>query len=882
MKVGLLHRMFSFRSEYYFGVEALLYTDFRSGALGSEIGMWSFLAEELPGMTVDDALPKTRGEFLVRGYAHPPGGTATTCPVIADVGGVHKTLYVIGDRRWERGTPTEPQPFERMPITWDRAFGGAGFARNPLGVGFAPVETEDGSRLHALPNVETPGHLVDSTRDRPEPASFMPIDFSWPQRLEKAGTYDQRWLEERFPGYADDIDWTIFNAAPPDQWAPGPWAPDTPFSFTHLHPRHPKVEGRLPGYVARAFAVWGKTVAGGQRWEEIPLRLSTLWFFPHQEKVILGFTGAVKCAADDGSDVDWVLLAAEHAGRPKPEEHYRRVMAEREGVEPEAMLASFRESDLLPEGVPSELEEALQYAEAVTPEQLVRRNAVRGAIADWEEMRQRCLAEGVDPDEYLGPCPFGEEDLGPPPKMSIEAALQLAVEQRAEAEGKGKQLAAERDAAQADLRKQVEALGVDVDAEMARAEAQVPPGAPVQRAEDTLREELESLARFRELGMPQPDAEAQITDPRHFAELQALERQQIEAYRAAAHLGDRSLAGIAPKEVLDELRARLVDELRTTRDLSERDLTGVDFSGLDLSGVSFRGAFLEHASFAGARCHDTDFREAVLVRTRWNGASLARTQLAQANLGRADLRGIVLEGPIDLKEAILEHARLARVAFGQSRLDGVTLSDTTLEDVDFAGIQASRITFRNCRFVRVRFTGALLDDGDFDECVLEGLDFAGSSIARLTFLKSRVIGCSFAGSRATGLKAVQASVLEDCDFAECELSDAYLRDAAMSRSRFAAAVLDRADLTDCVLEGASFVGARGRQMRLTRANLTDARLHHADLLGAWLDKADLRGADLRGANLFGVDFGAIVSDARTDVTGAHATRMKLLPKRKTT
>ena len=40
-------------------------------------------------------------------------------------------------------------------------------------------------------------------------AHTEPIDFTLPQRMNKAGTYDEKWAEERFPGYADDIDWTI-------------------------------------------------------------------------------------------------------------------------------------------------------------------------------------------------------------------------------------------------------------------------------------------------------------------------------------------------------------------------------------------------------------------------------------------------------------------------------------------------------------------------------------------------------------------------------------------------------------------------------------------------------------------------------------------------
>ena len=61
---------------------------------------------------------------------------------------------------------------------------------------------------------EDPKRLVRTKADKPAPVGFGPIDQTWPVRMRKAGTYDAEWLETRFPGFAADIDWTFFNAAP--------------------------------------------------------------------------------------------------------------------------------------------------------------------------------------------------------------------------------------------------------------------------------------------------------------------------------------------------------------------------------------------------------------------------------------------------------------------------------------------------------------------------------------------------------------------------------------------------------------------------------------------------------------------------------------------
>ena len=42
-----------------------------------------------------------------------------------------------------------------MPLIWERAFGGEGYAQNPVGKGAAPVSTPHGE-FQFLPNVEDP------------------------------------------------------------------------------------------------------------------------------------------------------------------------------------------------------------------------------------------------------------------------------------------------------------------------------------------------------------------------------------------------------------------------------------------------------------------------------------------------------------------------------------------------------------------------------------------------------------------------------------------------------------------------------------------------------------------------------------------------------
>ncbi len=106
--------------------------------------------------------------------------------VLVRVGPIRKQLRVFGDRSWRRNivgrpTITDPEPFESMPITFERAYGGWDRgasdpaehrleARNPVGTGFSTSAANAIGK--ALPNVEDPGQLIAAWDDRPIPAGL--------------------------------------------------------------------------------------------------------------------------------------------------------------------------------------------------------------------------------------------------------------------------------------------------------------------------------------------------------------------------------------------------------------------------------------------------------------------------------------------------------------------------------------------------------------------------------------------------------------------------------------------------------------------------------------------------------------------------------------
>lgn len=193
----------------------------------------------------DLVLTKRATDVLVVGHAHAPAGQPVTeLDVGFRVGPVRKVLKVFGDRQWDALGPSRPQPFVRMPLVYERAFGGVDPGspqperdwdwRNPVGCGFAV----DGAHLqgHPVPNIEWPDQLIRSRDDRPPPAGFGPLASHWQPRASHAGTYDERWMRERQPLLPEDFDDRHFQCAPLDQQAPGFLSGGEPVALHHLTP----------------------------------------------------------------------------------------------------------------------------------------------------------------------------------------------------------------------------------------------------------------------------------------------------------------------------------------------------------------------------------------------------------------------------------------------------------------------------------------------------------------------------------------------------------------------------------------------------------------------------------------------------------------------
>lgn len=169
---------------------------------------------------------KAGTDVVLIGHAYPPGHDTTESAVLVRVAERKKVVRVFGDRFWRLGGATGPEPFEQMPLVFERAYGGQhqvspdepmlAEEHNPVGVGFRGRRSVSEMEGQPLPNLEDPRHSSGALGSPALPACFGFVAPSWLPRRAFAGTYDKAWQTKRAPYLPRDFDPRFFNAAAPE------------------------------------------------------------------------------------------------------------------------------------------------------------------------------------------------------------------------------------------------------------------------------------------------------------------------------------------------------------------------------------------------------------------------------------------------------------------------------------------------------------------------------------------------------------------------------------------------------------------------------------------------------------------------------------------
>ncbi|MEM1032382.1 MAG: DUF2169 domain-containing protein [Myxococcota bacterium] len=237
-----------------------------------------------------DVVPfRPRADIWLRGHAQTPGPPVSVLLARLALyrGGralLDKVLQIVGDRVHPDAVP---QPFARMPLVYERAFGGIDHEDNPVG------RAEDG-------NAEAPNLLAPQRAG--VTACFAPISPYWKVRRRHRGE------APRYDGHtlmlAEDTDWAFFQAAPPDQQVPylqgGEWIVLDGVDATTV-----RLQSRLPKLSAEVRLLRG----GDDEGDRLAVVADGLAIDTDARVCTVTWRGNVPVAAEDEPS-SWVLAAA--------------------------------------------------------------------------------------------------------------------------------------------------------------------------------------------------------------------------------------------------------------------------------------------------------------------------------------------------------------------------------------------------------------------------------------------------------------------------------------------------------------------------------------------------------------------------------------------
>ena len=254
-----------------------------------------------------DACPAKPGtDVVLVGHAYAGPRRQRAVDVGLRVGPLQKIVRVTGDRCWVRAgrswlMSSPAAAFERMPLVYERSFGGvdrsdpdparhARDERNPVGTGFAVVARKERLDGLALPNIESPRHLIKDWNERPPVAGFGFVARAWLPRRALAGTYDKRWTEERSPLLPEDFDERFFSGAPANQVIIPHLRGGEPVALSNCTP-----DGLLSFELPRVTLSVSVNWSGGPAGQELPYVLDTVTLEPDERRVVLCWRSTFSC-----------------------------------------------------------------------------------------------------------------------------------------------------------------------------------------------------------------------------------------------------------------------------------------------------------------------------------------------------------------------------------------------------------------------------------------------------------------------------------------------------------------------------------------------------------------------------------------------------------
>lgn len=786
----------------------------------SYMSIWELGQTYMPPDTlVDEGWPKLRGEFFVYGACYSQKEVGQQQPVSASikVGDIQKRLAVFGERNFTAlGVPSAAQPFSRVELSPQNAFGGDGFKPNPMGKGYS----KDKAQASSLPNVELSDALIVSESDCPPPAGFWALAPDAPSRTCHLGQFDEGWRKTRWPHLPLDTQPDYFQAAPKDQQASRYFRGDEPLEIHNMHPHRALIQSQLPGVRCRLL------VSGGDLEDarEYETRIDTVWVFPDALTGFVLHRCVIPVEQTDAADVAYALVTFERLGEPSVSfEQLRQRLADNV-----AQVSS-----------QLEVESAVLVSSATDIE--LSQDTETDELFELDELE-------IDPSEPLDSsqldAAIGEIDM---PTLPPEFANLFGGAEMTQKSSLESLLAMKEEVQQTNAQfRQFLKDGVVNDPELIQAlrsdpktidEANFLQSGPagIEEMMTELEQEIDQLIQAER---DNPSDEQEIDEAQELA--------------AGLALADAEAAEVAEEPDL-LTRQWVIQEHGAGKSFNGYDLSGLDLSDLDLRDADFQNAILSEVNFSksiltgaifeGAVINTANFESCDLSQTNYRRVSAEFANFKAANLQQASLREADFTGA-DFSDADMTLADLKTSIFSKAKLVRANAVKAIADSIECDSADCSEANFQQARMPEANFYGATLVQASFMSANCKKADFSGVNAARSQFQNAELIGT----------QADFQSDFENAIFDQANMKGINWNKARIVNGRFDKANLCDGDMTGCMLAGARFVAAESKGLCLDRCDLSEADMSGMNCLEGSMRNANLRQAKAVGANLFGVDF----------------------------
>jgi uncharacterized protein YjbI with pentapeptide repeats len=661
-----------------------------------------------PWYESDFAYFKPRADLLLVGHCHAPEGFRfQASQATFRVGHIEKRLKIFGDRYWKRGLlgayATDPEPASAVTLRYENSFGGAEFDSNPVGKGYAKQLDASGQHKRLLPNILAEADHLDGPRQKVSPAGFGPLGKFWQPRKSKLGTYKGEWLKNRWPWFPDDFDWGFYNAAPQDLQMEGYLVGNETIYCENLHPQHAQYTAELPGLRARCFVEKQTGTEEAPTFDEVTMRLDTLWVDMDAEKLVLVWRGWTTVRDEDLEEIGHIMVTSEKTDAdPHPAAYYEKRLAE---------LLKARDKEW-------ELEEPVASESTVIDMTTENENAEK----TYREALERA---GIGPDNY--PPPLSEKAKEEEKQILKDYGIELPLytDQRITLPLLFERLSQQTAVCGEDLR-HLDLSGKDLK------------GAD-------LSDSIFSRANLSRANLSQSRLVAGNLAQADLSEADMQNADLSDADFSGANLTGADLSGAILKDTLFE----------------GADLTNAKLHDIDGQGADFSNAVLTGAEFDNAVLCQSEFTKGRLDNTRFCGADLSEASLrgargSNANLDKATLTELRASDGCTLIQCSFRQVSAKESIWDQSTLDRVDFSHADLTGANFSNAHIRETLFHSAVCRSVRFTKAHLDQANFnhsdlfeallDKAAIKDTDFNHANMFAAEFLDAEMDHVQFYGT----------------------------------------------------------------------------------------------------------------------------------------